>query len=186
MLMSKKVLNLNKIKVHQYIGLKPNNEYDVILSHCNQKKSFLNKESDILLMPYIDVKYCIELLSGQVTWGSISELFQIVFKCSNDEFLNAEITDYFPARNYIDNTFKIIIDNENVLAKGSNVNITKWQMAGGDRLNQFNKTISLDQLAERYGMYPFDLGKKPYSEIFYLISKVKTINEVNFNYSKEK
>jgi hypothetical protein len=78
----------------------------------------------------------------------------------------------------------LIIENESVLAKGSNVNVTKWQMAGGDRLNQFNNVISLDQLAERYGVYPFELGRKPYSEIFYLISMVKTINEVNYNYSK--
>lgn len=184
MLMSKNVLNLNKIKVHQYIELQANNEYDIILSHSNQKKSFANKETDILNLPYVDVKYCIDIMRGSITWEKIAEVFKIVFGCTRDKFFNAEITDYFPARNYIDNTFKLIIENESVLAKKSNVNITKWQMAGGDRLNQFNNVISLDQLAERYGVYPFDLGRKPYSEIFYLISMVKTINEVNFNYSK--
>ena len=182
--MSKNVLNLNKIKVHQYIVLQPNNEYDLLLSHCNQSKTFLGKESDVLKLPYIDVKYCIDLLSNSVSWDKIAELFGVVWGCSKEDFFNAEITDYFPARNYIDNTFKLIIENESVLAKGSNVNVTKWQMSGGDRLNQFNNVISLDQLAERYGLYPFELGKKPYSEIFYLISMVKTINEVNYNYNK--
>lgn len=182
--MSKNVLNLNKITVHQYIELKDKSQYDLILSHCLQKNSFNGKESDIFQMSYTNVKYCIKLMRGGSTWGTVSEVFEIVFGCTKDEFLNASIVDYFPARNYIDNSFKMIIDNENNLAKGSNINLTKWQMSGGDRLNQFDNIISLDQLSERYGAYPFDLGRKPYSEIFYLISMVKTINEVNFNYNK--
>jgi hypothetical protein len=183
--MSKKTLNLQKISVKEYAELSDTTSYDVILRHCKPEKNFLDKDGDILQMSYTNVKYCLSILTNDVTWKDIAEVFYYVFGVSESEFFNADIVSYFKAKNYIDNTFKTILDNEIALSKGGNVNVSKWQSAGGDRLTPYEKVLSLDQLGERYGIYPFDLGRKPYSEIFYLIAMVKTVNEVNYNYSKE-
>jgi len=94
--------------------------------------------------------------------------------------------DYYRLRNHLINTMKLIQDNENKLAQSGKIDIGKWKMAGGDRLKPFDDLMPLDQLGERYGIYPYDIGRKPYSEVFMLMAGVKTLNEVNYNYTTMK
>ncbi len=183
--MSKNKLSLKNISVLEYSKLDNNLEYEV-LNHLKPKNKFIGIESNIMQMPYTNVKYCINLLRNINDYNAICELFSIVFDIDNNSFWNAPIDNYFEARNFIIETFKLINDNEQKIAKGGNTDVGKWKMAGSDRLNPYNDNLPLDQLGQRYGGNPFDWGRKPYSEVFYLIAMTKTSNEVNYNYNTMK
>ena len=173
------------IKVKQYLKSKKAFVYDSLLDHVKGDNTFNGKKVDITQTSFVNVKYCLSLLSNMNDFSKLSEIFNIIFDVSEEDLLNSDVVSYFKARNYIIETFKKIIDNEKRLAQNSSVDLGKWKFAGGDNLNAYSDVLPLDQLAERYSQYPFDLGKKPYSEVFYLMTMTKTLNEVNINYNKQ-
>lgn len=172
---------MKKINVQQYIQLTDRTEYDLLLSHLLPDNVYNINISDI---SYTNVKYCIDLMRELDNWNKVKELFELCF--NETDFYNLDIVKYFTAKNYLIQHFKIIVDNENKMSKGGNIDLGKWQMAGGDRLKPFNNVLPLDALSQRYGGSPFDWGRKPYGEVFYLIAMTKTSNEVNENYNKQK
>lgn len=174
------------ITVKKYTTLKDSFKYDSVLNHVRGVNEFCGKKCDIMSMPYTNVKHCIKLLGNVKNFDYIAEIFELVFEVTQEDFYNAKITDYFKAKNHINEVFRLIVENENRLAKGGNTDVGKWKMAGGDKLANYDAVLPLDQLAERYGGYPFDLGRRPYSEIFYLMAMTKTLNEVNYNYTTMK
>jgi len=174
------------ITVKQYSQLDSTLKYDMILNHIKEDNKFLNKEVEIVKLPYNNIKYCLSLLQKVNDFDTLYQIFNIIFDCSKEDFLNADIVSYFKAKNYIINSFKVINENESRLSKSSNTDLGKWKMAGGDRLAMYDSFLPLDQLGERYGQYPMDLGRQPYSEIFYLMAMTKTLNEVNYNYNNMK
>ena len=176
------MLDLKNITVAEYMELPTTIMYD-ILNHVSGENKFNGKKCNIMNLPYTNVKYCIFLLQKITNFKTICEVFTEVFGTTEYEFYNALILDFFKARNHIIETFKIITNNEFLISQGGNIDKGKWQMAGSDRLKPYDSVLTLDQLAQRYGGYPFDYGRKPYSEIFYLIAMTKTSNEVNYNYS---
>lgn len=80
--------------------------------------------------------------------------------------------------------FERIIAIENKLLATQTTDGHLWQMAGADRLKPYSDTLPLLQLGKQLGQYPFDLGRKPYSEIFSLLAQTKTQNEVENDYRK--
>jgi len=180
------VFKLNNITLQEFIDSNDFYKYDSVLQHQKGKNIFLGKECNILSKPYTDIKYCISLLRSLKSFDDVIEVISILTEKSKEEVLKSDIVEYYSFRNYIINTFKQIQDNESKLAKSTNTDAGKWIMAGGDKLKPYDDVLPLDQLAERYGGYPFDFGRKPYSEIFYLMAMTKTLNEVNINYSKQK
>ena len=174
------------ITVKKYSRLKSTLNYDMVLNHIKGENIFLGKRVDIVRLPYNNIKYCLSLLQKVNDFDTLFQIFNIIFEVERDEFDNADIVSYFKAKNYIIDSFKLINDNESKLSKGSNTDLGKWKMAGGDRLAMYDSFLPLDQLGERYGQYPFELGNKPYSDIFYLMAMTKTLNEVNYNYNTMK
>ena len=183
--MSKNKLTLKNISVLEYSKLSNDYTY-AILNHVNGVNKFLDIECNIMQMPYTNVKHCMTLLRSINSFDTICEVFILVFGVTKDEFYNADVLSYYKARNHIIDTFKLITDNELKLSKGGNTDLGKWQASGGDRLNSYDSVLPLDEIGVRYSIYPFDLGRKPYSEVFYLMAMTKTINEVNYNYNKQK
>ena len=183
--MSKKKLSLNNISVLKFSKLNDIGDYNV-LNYIKGKAEFMQKPCNIMQMPYTNVKHCMMLLRKSNGIESMCEVFQNVFDIDADTFYNGEILSYFEARNHIFEMFKLIAENETKLSQGGNTDLGKWKMAGGDRLSNYDAMLPLDTLAQRYGGYPFDLGRKPYSEVFYLMAMSKTINEVNYNYQTMK
>lgn len=171
--------NLPNITVEKLLKSKHYLKYDGVLKHIKGQSN----GKDILQQSYTNVKYCISLLQKVNSFDNITEVFNILFGIDKEELMQMKVVDYYKLRNYLIETIKTINTNESKLAQGGNTDLAKWQFAGGDRLKPFDNTLPLDQLAERYKSYPFDLGKKPYSEIFYLIAMTKTLNEVNYNYT---
>lgn len=175
---------MENITVLKYSQLQDVTQYESLLKHLKPGNKFAGVEADIPQLSYTNVKYCRKLLGGLDNWKVLFELFSIIWGCDQEQFWNENVVNFYHARNYLIEQFKIIDDNEKKLAQGGTVDAGRWSMAGGDRLNSFADVVQLDQLGERYSLYPFDLGRKPYSEVFYLIALVKTVNEVNYNYNK--
>ena len=136
------------------------------------------------IMPYSHVKYCIRLLPKINSWEGICQLFTICFDITEDEFWNASLTDYFAAKKYVVTQFEEVIKTENNILASYSTDAHLWQMAGADRLKPYSDTRPLVQLGKMFGQYPFDLGRKPYGEIFSLLAQTKTQNEVENDYQK--
>jgi hypothetical protein len=175
---------MKNITLKQYTSLPDTSQYDAVLPHLNPKNTFAGKSLNLHAMPYANVKYCIRLLPKINSWESVAELFTICFEVDETMFWNATVTEYFAARNYIVSAFEKLIATENKLLSGISTNAHLWKMAGAVRLKPYGDTLPLLQLGKLLGQYPYDLGRKPYGEIFSLLAQTKTQNEVEQEYQK--
>lgn len=158
--------------------------YDAVLEHLQPKNSFAKKQANIGSMPYANVKYCIRLLGKIKDWQDIYRLFSICFEITEKAFWRATVTEYFAARKFIIEELKQVIETENKLLSSVSTDGHLWKMAGAEKLNPYNDTLPLMQLGKLLGQYPFDLGRKPYNEIFNLLVQTKLQNEVEAEYRK--
>jgi hypothetical protein len=175
---------MKNITLKQYASLPDTSQYDAILPYLNPQNTFIAKSMNLHAMPYSNVKYCIRLLPKINSWEGVAELFSICFEVDETTFWNAGVTEYFAARNYIVSAFEKLIVSENKLLSGINTNAHIWEMAGGGKLKPYSDTLPLLQLGKLLGQYPYDLGRKPYGEIFSLLTQTKAQNEVEQEYRK--
>ena len=175
---------MKNITLKQYIALKDTSSYDTIFTFLNPSNSFGGCRMDINQMPYANVKYCIRLLPKVNSWESIQQLFEICFDVKGKAFYNTRIADYFAARKFMLAEFERIIIAGNKLLATQATDGHLWHMAGADKLQPYSDTLPLLQLGRLFGQYPFDLGRRPYSEIFNLLAQAKAQNEVEAAYAK--
>lgn len=175
---------MKNITLKQYTALPDTLQYDAVLPYLNPRNSFAGKSMNLNTMPYANVKYCIRLLPKINSWEGVAELFAICFEVDEPSFWDATLTEYFAARNYVVSAFEKLIAHENKLLSGISTNSHLWEMAGADKLKPYSDTLPLLQLGKLLGQYPFDLGRKPYGEIFSLLAQTKTQNEVEQEYQK--
>ena len=175
---------MKNLTLKQYTALATTREYDLILPHLYPKNSFAGRQMNIGQMPYANVKYCIRLLPKVNSWQGIQQLFEICFDVNESTFWNAPVTDYFAAKKFLIAEFERTIITENQLLATQSTDSHLWHMASADKLKPYGDTLPLIQLGKLFGQYPFDLGRKPYSEIFSLLAQTKTQNEVEGEYQK--
>lgn len=175
---------MKNITLKHYTRLKYTLQYDLILEHLKPKNNFGGKQMNIHTMPYANVKYCIRLLPKISDWNGIRQLFEICFDIDEKTFWKAPITDFFAARKFVVEEFARIIAIENKLLATMSTDSHLWDMAGADKLKPYSDTLPLLQLGKQFGQYPFDLGRKPYGEIFSLLAQTKAQNEVENEYRK--
>lgn len=137
---------------------------------------------DVNAMPYANVKYCLRLLNFIDGWDKLQELFHICFDVSEEAFWNMPVSKYFAARNHIIAQFKMIVERENKAFASKGTDDHFWNMAGADNLKPFADTLPLINLGKMLGQYPFDLGRRPYSEVFNLLMQTKAQGEVERKY----
>ncbi|AXG73952.1 hypothetical protein DVK85_06715 [Flavobacterium arcticum] len=135
-------------------------------------------------MPYANVKYAIRLLPKIKDWAGIYQLFNICYDVTEKEFWRASITEYFSARKFILKELERVVFTENKVMSSQSTDSHLWKLAGAEKLNTYNDTLPLVQLGKLLGQYPFDLGRKPYGEIFSLLAQTKLQNEVEADYRK--
>lgn len=114
--------------------------------------------------------------------GSINELVALFCKfygCTEKEFYNENVENFFKARRFIIDEVTRICKNETALLNSISFDSEIWKMAGGEKLNKYADILPLVQLGEIYSIYPFELMHKPYSQIITLLSLHKTKSEVN-------
>ena len=173
-------MELRNITVRELATSQHQSEYDAVLFALKPKNVW---GMDVNDLPYIDTRRVISLLSKGQSWEHLQEIFCLSFRFKAERFWNARVIDYYHARNFLIQEWKRVIDIENRLSSQiESRDADKWRRAGVEKLNQFSDVISLDRLAQRYGMYPFDLGQKPYSEILYLIHMTATDSQITANY----
>lgn len=175
---------MKPIPLKHYTTLPDTLQYDTILEHLKPKNRFAGKSMDINNMPYANVKYCIRLLPKVDSWAGICQLFTICFDIKEYKFWNAPVEDYFAAKKFVIAEFECIITTESKVFASQNTDAHLWQMAGSDRLNPYSDTLPLVQLGKLFGQYPYDLGRKPYGEIFSLLAQTKIQNDVEGDYRK--
>ncbi len=175
---------MKNITIRQYTLLPDTIIYDTVLEHLQPKNLFCKNIMNISAMPYANVKYCIRLLAKVSDWQSITQLFEICFGIPEKTFWKARITEYFAARKYLISEFERTIATENKLLTTQSTDSHLWQMAGAEKLQPYSDTLPLVQLGKLIGQYPFDLGRKPYGEIFSLLAQTKTQNDVELEYQK--
>ncbi len=176
---------MKNITVKEYSQLTDVSAYKM-LEMLAAKNSFLNKQMNINAMPYSNVKYCIKIIYKTDSWEQIRNLFQICYGVNEKEFWNAGIIEYYQSQKYIIESFIAVVDNENKMFSSNNTDENLWKMAGAERLNPFNDTLPLLNLGKAIGMYPFDLGRKPYGEVLTLLIAIKIQGEVESDYQRLK
>lgn len=175
---------MKNISLRRYVTLKDTLSYDLILEHLNPANTFGGCRMNISTMPYANVKYCIRLLPKVNSWAGVQQLFEICFGADEKTFWRATVTEFFAARKFMIAEFERIIETENKLLASLSTDSNLWEMAGADKLKPYSDTLPLMQLGKLFGQYPFDLGRKPYGEIFSLLAQVKAQNEVEGEYQK--
>ena len=178
-------MKLKDYTISEYKKLKSTVKLDVVLNYVKPVNLFFGKQMNIDSMPYMNVKHCMKLATSEMNWNVCAELFEICFEIKN--FDEVKILEFFQARNFLIVTLQEAIKKESILLSSlPNEQSMKWEHAGIKRLEPYNDVISLDRLAQRYNLYPFDLGRKPYSEIIYLMAMVKVDNEINIAFQNIK
>jgi hypothetical protein len=173
-------------KLSQFTKLEDTIEYDSILFALKPRNEFAGKKMNVNDMAYIDTRFCLSLMRKIQAWDDFRKLFCYSFGCTETEFNNENIVNFYHALNYLKIEWQRVVEVESKILKSQIVddNQAKWQIAGIKNLDPFVDIINLDELGERYGVYPFDLGRKPYSEILSLIVMLKRKNEIYDRFSK--
>jgi len=175
---------MKNIRIKYYARLPDTTLYDAWLETLPPKNSFAGKTLNLQQMPYANVKYCIRLLGKLNSWPQVQELFSVCFGVTERQFYNVRVAEYFAARTFLISEFKRLIATETKLLHTLSTDSHLWHMAGADKLNAFSDTLPLIQLGKTFGQYPYDLGRKPYAEIFSLLAQIKAQNEVEAAYAK--
>lgn len=175
---------MKNITLKHYSRLQDTLLYESILEHLNPANNFGGSSMKISTMPYANVKYCIRILPKINNWDGVKELFTICFDINEAAFWKARVTDYFAARRFMISEFERVIATENKLLATHATDTHLWEMAGADKLKPYSDTLPLVQLGRLLGQYPFDLGRRPYGEIFSLLAQTKAQNEVEAEYQK--
>lgn len=186
---------MKNITVHQYAQLQDTSLYDAILDVLKPKQCIyitkmkylkVGKKMNVNAMPYVNVKYCMRLLGKANGWDEIIKLFDICFGITEEQFWKMSIVQFFHGRQYLIQEFKRLVEVESRVLASQSTDEHLWQMAGADKLKPYNDTLPLVQLGKMFGQYPFELGRKPYGEVFSLLAQVKVQNEVETEYQKLK
>lgn len=175
---------MKNITLRHYTALKNTLPYDLILEHLKPANTFGGRQMNSSAIPYANVKYCIRLLPKIDSWAGVQQLFEICFGVSEKTFWKVPVTEFFAAKKFMIAEFERIIETENKLLASLSTDSHLWEMAGADKLKPYSDTLPLLQLGKLLGQYPFDLGRKPYGEIFSLLAQTKAQNEVEQEYQK--
>jgi hypothetical protein len=175
---------MKNITLRQYATLVDSSMYDSVLEHVNPVNSFQGGKMNINQMPYANVKYCIRIIQKVDKWEIICQLFEICFDVPEVKFWRAGVVEFFQAKKFMTDSFNALVQNEAKQLASKATDEHLWKMAGADNLRPFNDTLPLIQLGKLFGQYPFDLGRKPYSEVFSLLVQIKAQNEVESEYQK--
>jgi len=175
---------IKNITVKQFTD-KPSAEY-AILDAITPANGFAGRTMNINTMPWSNVRYCMRMLQRPMDMPGICQLFEICFDIDADAFWGAGIIEFYQAKRYIIHQFESVATNEAKVLHSQSKDEHLWMMAGADRLKPFADTLPLLQLGKAFGQYPFDLGRKPYSEVFSLLVQLKTQGEVEQEFHKLK
>lgn len=178
-------MQLENITLAEYSIMQDSDVYD-FLQDLEPVNLFATKTMNVTAMPWLSVRHCIKLLSKSKDWNVVFKLFHQCYDVDEKEFLQATVYEFYQANNYMMEQFKKLIEREVQVMFTPSVDDEIWQQAGMDKLNQFNDMLPLIQLGKAFGMYPYDIGRKPYREVFNMLVPIKIQGEVESEFHKLK
>lgn len=156
-------------------------EYTTVLQHLKAKEHF---KINLSVLTYNEVKSVLKQLRSSNP--DVELIFKTSFKISKTDFLNLSIQNYFELKKYIEEFFVNLANREIKLLESINADVGLWEVAGGQKLNEFSDILPLSQLAKIYGGYPFEYGEKSYLEIIYLLRMNNVQGQVENEFNKLK
>jgi hypothetical protein len=176
---------MKQITVRQYTELPPQKQLPYITLFTSLKEKALLKIK-INELSYNEVRSIFKKLSTSAEIEDVKDIFVIALKIDELEFYELPLQNFFQIKKYISNYFVNLQKKEVQLLQSVNEDTGVWDMAGGERLNEFADILPLSQLAKIYGGYPFDYGTKKYVEIIYLLRMNNIQGQVENEYQKLK
>lgn len=177
------------ITLQEFIQLADTTEYTAL--DVVPGKNVITGQS-MQALPYSSVKYLIKTLPTLNSWAGMQQVFEICFDSDKAPFKETQfyamgVLEYHQARNFITSSITAIIESEAKAFKtvGSE-DVDLWTRAGADRLKPFDSIAPIIQLGQLLGQYPYDIGRKPYSEVNTLLIYYKIKGEVTAEFQKLK
>lgn len=178
---------LDNIRMGQFVRLPEGQDaYTAVLKFLKPVNSFAGKKFDARALTYKEVRQCLKLIRTGKTYNELKVLFMLSFKITAKEFDRARVQEFFAAQNYLVGAFFNLQQREVNLLASISADTVLWEMAGGARLNKYGDIMPLIQLGTIYGIYPFDLENKRYSEILTLLTAHKDKAEVQHEFNELK
>lgn len=157
--------------------------YITLFTSLKEKQSLKININDL---SYNEVRNIFKRLATATEVKDVLWIFETALKITQAEFYSLPLQKYFQLKKYISNFFVNLQKKEVQLLQSINEDAGLWDMAGGERLNEFADIIPLSQLAKIYGGYPFDYGTRKYVEIIYLLRMNNVQGQVEIEYQKLK
>ena len=176
---------MKQITVREYTQLSPDKQlpYITLFTSLKEKPLLTIKINDLT---YNDVRNIFKMLSVSSEVEDIKTIFVDALQIDELDFYSLPLQNFFQIKKYISNYFVNLQRKETQLLQSVNEDTGVWEMAGGERLNEFADILPLSQLAKIYGGYPFDYGMKKYVEIIYLLRMNNVQGQVEKEYQKYK
>lgn len=176
---------MKQITVKEYTQITPDKQLPYITLFTSLKEKALLKIK-INELSYNEVRSLFKKLSISSEVEDVKTIFINALKIDELQFYELPLQHFFQIKKYISNYFVNLQKKEVQLLQSVNEDTAVWDMAGGERLNEFSDILPLSQLAKIYGGYPFDYGTKKYVEIIYLLRMNNIQGQVENEYQKLK
>lgn len=176
---------MKQINVLDFTKLTPDKQLPYV-TLFNSLKEKEHLKIAINELSYNDVRNLFKRLSTATEVEDVEWIFITSTKITKTEFYSLPLQKYFQFKKYLSNYFINLQKKEVKLLQSINEDAGIWDMAGGERLNEFADVLPLSQLAKIYGGYPFDYGTKKYVEIIYLLRMNNVQGQVEAEYQKIK
>lgn len=119
-----------------------------------------------------------------ITVESIFDIFKLIYKVKLNEFMNADVVDYFYAWKYIEDQIVFIVEKEKkVLASNPD---PMMEIAGAGRLQMFGEAATLINLGRSFSLDPKIIEQWTYGFVFMILAYDKTFGEVQKSYNELK
>lgn len=177
-------MKLKNISIKEYSKKQSVVNYDSLLTAMYGENNFKGKKFDLNKLSYHEVRRIEKLLKTGETFNDLCVIFKIAFGCTETDFWDSGIFEFYLARNYLQKEIESIMLQEKSLLTSDGVNLSAWETAGGKSLEPFGDLLPLIKLGKIYSIYPFEIGHKPYNEIMALLVAHKRSDLVDAKYNE--
>jgi len=159
-----------------------------LLKSMRDKPIFLGKVPSYDNLTYGQAKFIFQLISdnkGVIPNEGLAEVFSYVYGVTEDEVLDASLTDVYRALNPVMAVIKSVRDLEiKMLGGGDEVKKALYKQAAGTLLDGFDYILPLIELGKTYGLYPYDISKKKFTEILVLRAAESRLSQVDKKFTE--
>lgn len=177
----KTILN---ISVKDYFSLSDTSEYDVFIDTLKPKNLFKKVKANINSLTYDEVKMVIRLLSKNITYSELGNIYEIVYKVK--DISDGKVIDLFRSKHWIIKEFNNIVQREDKILNIPSDDAAKWEMAGVKRLTPFADLSNKIKIGKMFGVTPMEVGNWKYNDVFTILAYTTISDDVNKQFNSIK